>query len=304
MLDRESTFAVPETVDLLKTKFIPVAIDQAYERRQKDTEGEFYRKIASQSPRNNFNATTQGFYVATPAGKLLFYNNNRDPQKLLRLLKGSLSDWKALLREQPQTEKPIDASAVDPRFGVTPPEGGLVLRARAKVLGGYEDTSDRWRAIFQNAVSRDNMWISEAEHRELVQGRVPSTLEERMARFHLVDNTRGEPPMWRSNEIESMDLSIDDGTISGTAKLKSSDGSRGYDAQLLGEIEVQQGRVVRLDLVALADFWGEGRFTRGAPKGKFPLAIAFELADGSDTADAIPPQGSRGWLQGYLQLRR
>ena len=70
MLDRESTFAVPETVELLKTKFLPVALDQAYQRRQKDTEGEFYRKIASQSPRNNFNSTTQGFFVADAAGKL------------------------------------------------------------------------------------------------------------------------------------------------------------------------------------------------------------------------------------------
>ena len=45
---------------MLKTKFVPVAIDQAYQRRQKDTEGDFYRKIAGQGPRSNFNNTTQG----------------------------------------------------------------------------------------------------------------------------------------------------------------------------------------------------------------------------------------------------
>ena len=79
MLDRESTFADPEIVKMLKSRFIPVAIDQAYQRRQKDAEGEFYRKIAGQSPRSNFNSTTQGFYVATASGKLMLYNNNRDP---------------------------------------------------------------------------------------------------------------------------------------------------------------------------------------------------------------------------------
>ena len=68
MLDRESTFADPDIVKMLKSRFIPVAIDQAYQRRQKDAEGEFYRKIAGQSPRNNFNSTTQGFYVATASG--------------------------------------------------------------------------------------------------------------------------------------------------------------------------------------------------------------------------------------------
>lgn len=90
MLDRESTFAQPEIVELLKTKFIPVALDQAYQRRQQDREGEFYRQIAGQGPRNDFNGTTQGFYVATPDGQLLLYNNNRDPDKLARLLAGTL----------------------------------------------------------------------------------------------------------------------------------------------------------------------------------------------------------------------
>jgi len=48
-------------------------------------------------------------------------------------------------------------------------------------------------------------------------------------------------------------------------------------------------------------FWGEGRYTRRAPEGRFPFAVSFTLADGSDIADAIPPQGSRGWVGGYLR---
>lgn len=47
---------------------------------------------------------------------------------------------------------------------------------------------------------------------------------------------------------------------------------------------------------ALGDFLGEGPYTSGAPEGKFPLAISFTLADGSDLADRIPPQESRGWV--------
>ena len=78
MLDRASTFADPEIVELLKTKFVPVALDQAYQRRQKDTEGDFYRKIAGQGPRKDFkNGTTQGLYGATADGTLLGYSNNR-----------------------------------------------------------------------------------------------------------------------------------------------------------------------------------------------------------------------------------
>ena len=77
---------------MLKTRFVPVAIDQAYQRRQQDTEGEFYRKIASQGPRGNFNDTTQGFYIATASGALLLYNNNRNPAKIRRLMKKKLAD--------------------------------------------------------------------------------------------------------------------------------------------------------------------------------------------------------------------
>ena len=35
------------------------------------------------------------------------------------------------------------------RYSPEPPEGGLVLRVHAKVLDGYEPTTNRWRAIFQ-----------------------------------------------------------------------------------------------------------------------------------------------------------
>ena len=63
MLDRASTFADEEIVALLKTRFVPVAIDQAYQRRQQDAEGEFYRRIAGQGPRNDFRNTTQGMPI-------------------------------------------------------------------------------------------------------------------------------------------------------------------------------------------------------------------------------------------------
>ena len=85
MLDRASTFSDPKVVELLKTKFVPVAIDQAYQRRQKDAEGRFYQKIANQGPRKigNGGPTTQGNYTAAPDGTFLGYNNNRRNQELI-----------------------------------------------------------------------------------------------------------------------------------------------------------------------------------------------------------------------------
>lgn len=299
MLDRESTFADPEIVKLLKTRFIPVAIDQAYQRRQQDSEGEFYRRIAGQGPRNNFEGTTQGFYIATPSGKLLLYNNNRDPQKLRRLMREKLEQFESS-GDKGMDFQAIESRRIDPRYQVSPPEGGLVVRVRAKILGGYEPTTDRWQSIFQNALSRDNLWVSRTEHEALVRGDVPVSLQRRIARFHLVDNTRGEPPMWKPGEIRQLEMQLTGGLLRGVVRLETDRGDRGYEAELLGHVESRNGKVTRFDVVALGQFWGEGPFTRNAPEGKFPLAVSFSLADGTDVADRIPPQGSRGWLAGYL----
>lgn len=285
---------------MLRTRFVPVAIDQAYQRRQKDAEGEFYRKIAGQGPRSNFQSTTQGLYIATAQGKLLLYNNNRDPAKVQRLLKEKLNIFQQNLAEYSRAVA-IKPGKVDARYNVSPPKGGLVVRVRAKVLGGYEPTTDRWRAIFQSALSRDNLWISSAEHQALVQGQIPVSLQKRIARFHLVDNTRGEPPMWREKEIRQLKMTVRGNRIEGQVLLRTDSGERGYQAELFGELEVKAGKVVRLDLLARGDFWGDGPYTRNAPKGRFPLAVSFTLADGTDVADRIPPQGSRGWLPGYLR---
>ena len=82
--------------------------------------------------------------------------------------------------------------------------------------------------------------------------------------------------------------------------METRDGSRGFRGDVHGVVTTQDAKVTRFDIVVKGDFWGEGTFTRNAPKGRFPFAVAFTLADGTDVADKIPPQGARGWLEGYL----
>lgn len=295
MLDRESTFADPTIVKLLQTRFIPVAIDQAYQRRQKDNEGRFYQKIANQGPRKIGRGTTQGLYTADAAGTLLAFTNNRGAQRVQRMLQT------ALQKHQPVKVAAITKGLPDARYNPQPPEGGLVVRVTSKILSGYEEPENEFRRIFQTSLGRDNLWIRADEHTKLAKGQLPKSLLKRLARYHLVDNTRGEPTMWRENEIEKLEGKITNGQLRATVQLKTAKGDRGYHTQLLGKLEIKNGRVTRLDLVAKGQFWGEGTYTRNAPKGKFPLAIAFTLADGKDAADTIPPQGSRGWVQGYIQ---
>ena len=288
---------------MLNEDFVPVAIDQWYHRRQQDAEGEFYRKIAAQGPRNDFNSTTQGRYVCSPDGTLLGYNNNRGPDRLERIMKQAL---KTLEPNSLGSIKPIDEKTEDPKYTAKPPNNGLILRVHSKVLDGYEPT-ENWTSVFQQAIGRDNVWLTENEKSQLVKciqrgGEIPEKIANRIARFHLTDNTRGEPPKWKPSEIRSLNLRVDpDGIMRGSVHLETENGKRGYMASLFGIAKATQNDVTQFDLVCKGEFWGAGRYTGFAPKGKFPLAIAFRIADGSDPADAIAPHGSRGWVEGYYQ---
>lgn len=296
MLDRASTFSDPEVIKLLQTKFVPVAIDQAYQRRQKDAEGRFYQKIANQGPRKaETGGTTQGHYAATADGKLLGFRNNRGAERTSELLRD------ALRKHKPGKVAVLERGRPDRQYDYPPPAGGLVVRTHTKVLGGYEETENEWRQMFQRGVGRDNFWIREDEHAALAKGEVLESLTTRMAKFHLVDNTRGEPPMWGPKDIRKMDLALKGGKLTGTLELRTDRGELGFKADVLGFVESKDGRVTRFDVVVKGLFRGEGQYTRGAPKGEFPLAISFQIADGSDVADDIPPQGSRGWLDGYIK---
>jgi hypothetical protein len=107
--------------------------------------------------------------------------------------------------------------------------------------------------------------------------------------------------MWKEAEIRQLKITLDGTTLRGTVHLETDDGKRGYEAQLMGKLEVRSGKVVRFDMVADGNFWGAGPYSGNAPKGRFPFAVGFRLADGTEAADQVPPQGSRGWVRGYIR---
>lgn len=72
-------------------------------------------------------------------------------------------------------------------------------------------------------------------------------------------------------------IDLNEGRLTGSVHLETKDGSRGYQADLLGFVQAKDGQVTRFDIVASGQFWGHGTYTPGAPKGRFPLAISFTL---------------------------
>jgi hypothetical protein len=277
---------------------VPVAIDQWYTRRQKDAEGDWYRKVAAQGPLNDFSRTTQGLYACTADGKLLGYSNHRSPDRTRPMLK------KALEAFAPADAAPLSVPARDPHLLAAPPDGGLVVTVTSKILAGYEETDRQETRIFHGSLGRDVLWVLKDEHEALARGEFPDRLKKRMARFHLIDNTRGEPAMWTAEEVKHLEISLKEGKLTGEVRLEADSKNRGHDANLLGFVEAKDGKVTRFDLVSRGPAWGYSGTTEvGAPKGRFTLAVAFRLASGADEADKAMPQGAKGWIPGYTQLR-
>jgi hypothetical protein len=293
LTDRASVIGVPEIAALVATRYVPVAIDQHVHRRLGNAEGRFFAAIRDRA--GQLDGHAQGFYVFTVEGRVLAYRHTLEPEVVEHMLVSAL--------EEADAHPPAPGALEIPEEGFfvpEPPAGGLVLDVVSKVLGGYDEpTSDRER-ILQSSLGRDHAWIRRDEAAALAEGRLTGTLVRRLARFHLVDNTRGEPPMWREDEVRELEANLADGRIAGSVHLETAPGDRGFQASLQGHVGINGGTVVGFDLLAHGAFWGQGDYTTGAPRGRFPLAIRFTLAPGSRPIDRVLPGGARRKFSDYL----
>jgi len=276
-----------EIVALLKTKFVPVAVNVVFHQHQRDAEGDFYRGFATEGG--------QGLYTCRADGKRLGYTNNRVPERTKDLLHRTLAD------PQPVVAPAAKAGPPDRWWVRRPPEGGLIANVTSKVLGGYEKSDNLWRQAAQNSLGRDHLWVRRDEREALARGEFPPSLARRIARFHLLDNTRGSASLWGKDEVKSVDVTLKDGRVTGTVHVETASGDQGYKAEIRGRVEAAEGRVTCFDLVARGDFWGETQYTQGAPPGKYPFAVAFALASGQDEADKVPPEANRSDPDEYLR---
>lgn len=333
MASRELAFSDQRVIRLLSERFIPVAENCSPLQVQQDAKGEFFRKVAEQghyAGRTVPSATRQGQYACTADGTLLASINTREAEKLLGMLDQALQRWHAL--EQAAVDVPLNY-APDPRFpGLSLyPEDGLVLRVFSRDLPRATDTRPAdWRV---RAVNHDFAWFTREEMRSLVppeprEGQryaVPWPLVRRLARFHLLDNVRGETPAWKEDEVRAAAMAIEvvavepplvhlrlDGTVLNLARgtwavrpfhEKYPDMERGYHCRLHGRLSFDQAqqRFVRFDVLAVGDRWGGTEHNvRWDDLDPAPLGIAFELAEDLPR-ERIPPHAN---LRDYFGLER
>ena len=316
MTGRVQVFSDPQIIKTLQENFVTVATDDWYSRRQKDAVGEFFRKMSAGGPQRPEGATRQGLYCFTADGVLLGFRNPVQAEPVRELLRSSLAKWQALPAAQ-REPRAFDAERGKPdaAYHRPLPEGGVAVRVYARELeadgqGGYRKAPARPGA--PGFASLDHLWLRREEWQALLPTKpevgatytVPAPIVRRIARFHLIDNTRGEPPMWEAGELRSSDLrltvervekSVVTLRLAGKVHLETRAGDRGYQPTLDGTLayDTEANAFRRFDVVALGDHWGEGSYTRGARPGRTPLGIAFQLADGKQEADKIPPQAAR-----------
>lgn len=306
--------------------FIPVVGDDWYQRRRRDAEGEFFRRVSNQGPRKHAGIggpTRQGLYLMTASGKLLGYRNHSDPARMRAVIKEALAAWRALPKEERAggaTDVPaLEVTALDARYHREIPASGLVLRVHTRVLerdgdGGYQRCAELPSGVRGIQSARDHMWLLEKEWRALcppanarVGDRIafPAAVLTRLSRYHLVDNTRGEPPFWTGGEVRSAELALVVTAISkdlvrmslqGSVRLRTeAEGGRAYEPELFGALEYLRSAAAftKIQLIAIGDHRGEGRWNPGARPGSSTLGIVFELLRERAPADCIPPHASR-----------
>jgi hypothetical protein len=286
-------FKDPEIVKLLRESFVCVGIAHNGAGRRKDAEGDFARELIGSG------GTLQGLHVINTAGDLIGYAYDFRSAPVLRMLQKALRDFK------PVEAPAIDFSRKDPRYVL--PEGGLVVDVTTKILGGYEPPAEgdgalreKMERAWKTSLGREHLWVRKDESEALIRGELPEGLKRRIALYHLVDNTRGTPTGWREGEVRKLEMSLSEGRIEGRVLLETESGDRGYEADVLGFVEGKEGRLTRFDVVFQGLFWGEGKYTPGAPRGKFPLALAFKLADPGDALYALVPDAVRSYAD-YLR---
>lgn len=294
VVDRASVTGNPEIAALLATRFVPVAIDQHIHRRLNGAEGRLFADLVTRAGKF-LDDLTQGFYVFTTAGELLAFRHTLDPFVVKQMLVSALR-WPESASSGSEWSEPVD----DDDFALKAPPEVVVLDVVSKVLRGYDQPSGDRERILQSSQGRDHFWIRDDEVASLSEEIVPDSLLNRMARFHLVDNTRGEPPMWRDDQIHTAEATLRDGRLVGSVRIETARGRRGYEASLLGFVDVEDGVLTQFDVVVRGLAWGRGYHNCGAPRGKYALAVRFTMSQGAWPFDAIPPGAARTRASEYL----
>ena len=138
--------------------------------------------------------------------------NSLDPEVVLKTIEKGLKEWKNLSVSEKKLPKNFSPFSYH-RWEDSYPENGLILKgAKVDLLSdppSQTNRGDRW--------NMDHVWFNEKESQLWVPesrkiGTIhecPKIIKDRLFRFHLVDNVRGQTLPFAPEEIKEANLSVE-----------------------------------------------------------------------------------------------
>ncbi|MBV6502516.1 MAG: hypothetical protein AKCLJLPJ_00563 [Fimbriimonadales bacterium] len=240
--------------------------------------------VSQINPRVRDGVTSQGFYVIGPDGQAFGFNNNRNVDRVLDMLRKARSAFLAAPKRPGTRPELKDVSPAAP-------PGTIVLRMYSRISPIPKDSHPS-----NENLQRDHVWILSDEAAQLRSGSdVPETLVARFCRFAFVDAVRGEPDFWKTSEILERKFRIQtapDGRrlLTGEFRMATADGRRGLNGRLEAVLTYAGATLSNFRGFASAVAWGASTYTPNPPPGQFPMKFAFVLA--TNAIDTVAPQAA------------
>lgn len=294
--------------------FVCVADEVWRLQRGADHDAVFFQQAVNDGQRISDGGTRQGFWVLSPGGQSLAYANSRNPEQVLAVLTAGRAAWEALPAEQRRLP---DGAALEPahRWEWSAPADGLQLDRISRELpfdGLHGPRSERW--------NRDRAWFS----RDEVDGMLPPDpqpgqqfalplLAQRLARFHLTDDVRGQSIPYAPAEVQRAELQARVLARHGSELILALHGStlcdadgpwllgenswrpfqelpHGLESRLLGQavFDLDSRTFTELELVAVARHWGRTE-NNGRKLEPEPGLLAFRVSLAPRDGVALAP---------------
>lgn len=300
-MGRRSVWSNPTVI--AASKDFVAATDEVWRlQRGKDAECLHFQKMANHGHYGGGGGTRQGTYILTADGTFLASTNALSADAVVKVMAQGLSAWADTTADA--RKLPADWKLPRKRWETSCPTTGLVLRSFNADLGLDAD---------RKRLNRDHAWFTAAEARGWLgtdpkpgdKHTVSKAIVERLARFHLVDNVRGQTLPFAPADVATSKITttvtnrdgdavsfeihgVTKGETDGTWTLGTNDWTpsekypRAVTSRIVGHgrFDLASGRFTAIEFVAIGERTGRTNLN-GRPKGDVgPARIGwvFELA--------------------------
>ena len=196
----------------ISKQFIPTTDEVWRLQGVVDRDALMFQEMANKGHYRKVGGSRQGIYVCSPGGELLSSVNSLNPDIVLEVIQRGLDTWDQLPRSKRNLPEDFTKN-IEHRWEDSYPENGLILKGtKADLLSDppkFSKRGDRWNI--------DYIWFNKSEAKKWIpknykKGETiecPKIIKDRLFRFHLVDNVRGQTLPFAPQEIKKSKLQVE-----------------------------------------------------------------------------------------------